>query len=283
MKGRYFLSYCFYECRSTQKWVTILFKHPLFLKNKNNMLLLRLFIILSFSLTSVLINGQIPKHLFNEVSEETYKSKDFKSKIKPIKERIGVYSFGMSEGEWELVILENSDNLILQIWDGPWANNLYTKDQCFQRQCRTFNKVTVQGNKILFGNYSGLFADFTDKEKTIHSLLLFCDPIQGRNYGKDSAEVGQFLSSSTSYYNDKERYQLSLYIQPDNYFNRKTKTELKILRNTIYANYGLIFQAGGEMEKYFKNKNWYNPFQKDVSNCLTEIEKINIQTIARLE
>ena len=247
------------------------------------MLLLRLFLLISFSFSAVISNGQIPKHLFNEVSEETYNSKDFRSKIKPIKQRIGVYSFGMSEGEWEFVILENGDSLIVQIWDGTWANNLYTKEQCFQRQCRTFNKVTVQGNKILFGNYSGLFADYTEKQKTKNALLLFGDPIQERNYGKDSAEVGHFLSSSNSYYNDKERYQLSLYIQPENYFNGKTKAELKILRNTIYANYGLLFQPGGEMEKYFRNKNWYNPFQKDVSNCLTEIEKRNIQTIVRLE
>lgn len=240
-----------------------------------------LFFIL-FGFTSALVFGQIPKHLFNEVSEKTYNPKDFTSKIKPIKERVGVYVFGMSEGEWEFVILKNNDRLIIQIWDGIWATNLYTQEQCFQRQCRTFNNVTVEGNKILFGNYSGIFTDFT-KQKTTNTLLLFCDPIKERNYGKDSAEVGHHLSSANVYYDDKELYQLSLIIQPENYFQAKTKAALKIMRNTIYANYGLIFQAGGEMEKYFKHKNWYNPFQKDVSNCLTQIEKINLQTIARLE
>ena len=40
------------------------------------------------------------------------------------------------------------------------------------------------------------------------------------------------------------------------------------MRNTIYANYGLMFQAGGEMEKYFRKKNWYNPYLKDVSNFM---------------
>lgn len=245
--------------------------------------MLRLFILLNFSLTAVLLNGQIPKHLFNEVSEEIFKSKDFKSKIRPIKQRIGVYSFGMSEGEWQFVILENGENLIVQIWDLTWAINLYTKEQCLQRKCRTFNEVKVQGNKILFGNYSGLFADFTEKQKSVNALLLFSDPIQARNYGKDSAEVGYFLSTSNSYYSDNERYQLSVYIQPDNYFKGKTKAELKILRNTIFANYGLIFQAGGEMEKYFRKKIWYNPFLKNVSNCLTDIEAKNMLTIARLE
>ena len=59
--------------------------------------MLQLFMVLSFSLPAVLLNGQIPKYLFNEVSEKTYKLKDFKSKYKPIKQRIGVYSFGISE------------------------------------------------------------------------------------------------------------------------------------------------------------------------------------------
>jgi hypothetical protein len=58
---------------------------------------------------------------------------------------------------------------------------------------------------------------------------------------------------------------------------------LKILRNTIYANYGLIFQKGGEMEKYFSRKEWYQAWQKDVSNCLTYIEKINLNTLKKFE
>ena len=41
--------------------------------------------------------------------------------------------------------------------------------------------------------------------------------------------------------------------------------------------------ASGEMEKYFSKKNWYNPYLKDVSNYLTDIETKNILTIARLE
>ncbi|NOT93479.1 YARHG domain-containing protein [Ferruginibacter sp.] len=234
-------------------------------------------------MTTTFSLGQIPKYLFNEVTEETYNTKDFTSDVKPIKQRIGVYHFGESEGEWDFVILQNEDSLNIQIWNGTWATNLYTKKQCWQRQCKTFNKVSVEGNKILFGEYSGLFTAHKYENKTTNALLLFCDPIEERNYGKDSAEVGHYSTSIDIFYDDKERYQLSINVQPDNYFKGKTKQELKIMRNTIYANYGLIFQAGGEMEKYFRKKDWYNPFLKDVSNCLTDIEKKNIQAIARLE
>jgi YARHG domain-containing protein len=261
----------------------ILFDHSRIVKFDNKMPSARELLTIILALTSISSFGQIPKHLFNENSGETYNSKDFTSKTKPIKQRVGVYHFGESEGEWDFVVLQNGDSLIIQIWDGTWATNLFTKKQCWQRQCKTFNKVTVQGNKIFFDNFSGLFTDFKYESKTTNALILFCDPIQERNYGKDSAEVGHFSKSVDIFYHDKELYQLSLTIKPDNYFNGKTKQELKIMRNTVYAKYGLIFQAGGEMERYFRNKDWYNPFQKDVSNCLTEIEKRNIQTITRLE
>ena len=234
-------------------------------------------------MTSLYSFGQIPKYLFNEVSEEAYNPKDFTSKIKPIKERVGVYHFGMSEGEWDFVIIQNDDSLIVQIWDGIWANNLYTKEQCWQRKCRTFNRVIVEGNKLMFGNYQGQFAEFKEKNITTNALLLFCDPILEKNYGKDSAEVGHYSTKTAIFFDDKDLYELSLTIKPANYFKDKTKHELKIMRNIVYAKYGLIFQKGGEMENYFKNKNWYNPFLNDVSNCLTEIEKKNILTITRLE
>jgi len=245
--------------------------------------LARQLLIVILLLSSAPSFGQIPKHLFNEVSGEEYNPKDFSIKIKPLKQRIGVYHFGESEGEWDFVILQNSDSLIVQIWDGTWGKNYYTKNITWLRQCRTFNNVPVQGNKFYFSQYSGQFVDCKEDNKWINALLLFCDPIGGRNYGKDSAEVGYYSTSVDTFYSDKDYYELSLAVQPESYFAGESKQELKIMRNTIYAKYGLIFEAGGEMEKYFRKKEWYDPFQKDVSNCVTEIESKNIQTIARLE
>jgi len=148
---------------------------------------------------------------------------------------------------------------------------------------RRLTKFQFEATKFILEIIADFLLNINTKKTTTNALLLFCDPIQERTYGKDSAEVGHYSTSIDTFYDNKERYQLSMSVQPDNYFKDKTKQELKIKRNTIYANYGLIFQAGGEMEKYFRQKNWYNPFQKDVSNCLTDIERKNIQTIARLE
>lgn len=247
------------------------------------MLLARQFIVLIFVLSGATLFGQIPKHLFNGSSGEEYNPKDFSVRSKPINQRIGVYHFGESEGEWDLIVLQYNDTLIVQLWEGTWGKNHYTKKETWLRDCKTFNKVIIEGNKVSFGKYSAQFADCKEGDKWINALMLFWNPIEGRNYGKDSAEVGYHISSLASFYGEKDYGKLSVAVQPESYFSGKSKSELKIMRNTIYAKYGLIFQSGGEMEKYFRKKEWYNPFQKDVSHCVTEIESRNIQTITRLE
>jgi len=229
--------------------------------------------------------AQIPKNLFNGSTEEAYDPKKFSSNTISINQRIGTYHFGESEGEWDLIVLRNGDSLIIQIWTGGWGKNYYTQKEAWLRKCQTFNTVIVKGNKFQFGKYNGQFADYKEENNsTTRALLLLSDPIyEKRNYIKDSAEVGFYSTDLNTFYGDRDFYILSLSILPETYFSKKSKQELKIMRNAIYAKYGLIFQEGGDMEKYFRKKDWYNPYQKDVSACLTEIEKKNIETISRLE
>ncbi|GAB2812166.1 hypothetical protein GCM10027043_09600 [Ferruginibacter profundus] len=227
--------------------------------------------------------SQVPKHIFNESSGEEFVSKNFTSKIKPVKQRSGVYHFGESEGEWDLVVLCNNDSLIIQLWSGFWGDNYYSKKQEWFHLCSTFNTVTVDGNKFYFGKYSGQFTEYKEDKIATNTILLFGDPIGERTYGKDSAEAGFYSSTAATFFDNKEYYQLSLSVQPDTYFAGKTKQQLKIMRNSILAKYGLLFQAGGEMEKYFRKKEWYRPFKKEVGDCLTTIEQKNIATILKLE
>lgn len=248
----------------------------------------RLFILTLSVLASYFTSAQLPKHIFNEVTGEEFNPKDFSSQSKPIKQRLGVYHFGDSESEWDLVILSLNDSLIIQLFNGSWGENQLTKKATWLRNCQTFNTVTVTGNKFYFGKYSGMFAEMKEGKNTTKALLLFSDPIGGRNYGKDSAEVGfsHRLSTVDDFFSgqsEKDYYKLSTAVQPESFFSKRSKQELKIMRNSVYAKYGLIFQAGGEMQKYFRKKQWYAPHRKDVSDCLTEIEKRNLQTIARVE
>ncbi|MCG8210951.1 YARHG domain-containing protein [Tenacibaculum finnmarkense] len=61
----------------------------------------------------------------------------------------------------------------------------------------------------------------------------------------------------------------------------KSKKELKILRNEIFARKGFIFSEEGEMDKYFRNKKWYLPISKNV--ILNYIEKKNVSLIKLYE
>lgn len=237
-----------------------------------------------FFLITLSVFGQIPKNIFNEVTEEKFDSKKFTNSSKTLTQNIGVYHFGDSESEWNLVFFPYNESVIIQIWNGTWAKDQNTNNPIWLQKCQTFNDVKVKDNKFYFGIYSGQFVEFKGEENSkIKSVLLFSDPIKGINYKKDSAEVGFYSTTTDTFFDDKERYQLSLKIQPESYFINKTKQELKVLRNTIFANYGLIFQKGGEMDKYFRKREWYQSWQKDVSNCLTEIEKKNLETIKKFE
>ncbi len=237
-----------------------------------------------FLLTTDSLFGQIPKFIFNEVNGEEFDCNYFSFSKKTFEQNVGVYHFGESEGEWSLVFLSFEDSLIIQVRNGFWSELPGFENQFFWiTKCQTFNNVKIKDDKFYFGIYSGQFADYKVGKYETRAVLLFSDPINGRNYKNDSAEVGFYLTSIDTFFDNKDRYDLSLEVKPEDYFLNKTKLELKILRNTIYANYGLIFQSGGDMDKYFSSKDWYRGWRNDVSYCLTEIEKRNLAILKRFE
>jgi len=61
-----------------------------------------------------------------------------------------------------------------------------------------------------------------------------------------------------------------------------TKEELRILRNTIYAKYGYIFQSK-ELSKHFSRFVWYKPQFSNVDKRLNEYDKKIIEIIREIE
>jgi hypothetical protein len=57
-----------------------------------------------------------------------------------------------------------------------------------------------------------------------------------------------------------------------------TPQELRILRNEIFAKKGYIFKSA-DLRQHFKKFDWYTPISKDVSESLSILEKLNIQTL----
>jgi hypothetical protein len=62
----------------------------------------------------------------------------------------------------------------------------------------------------------------------------------------------------------------------------RTRWELKIMRNEIFARHGCRFQTE-EMRRYFNEQEWYEPRYDEVSSRLTEVEIANIELIKQYE
>jgi hypothetical protein len=65
----------------------------------------------------------------------------------------------------------------------------------------------------------------------------------------------------------------------------KSKEELSIMRNRIYAHYGYRFRRD-DLFNYFKIYSWYDPFTSDPGplwNRFSDIEQYNIEFIKRHE
>ena len=66
-----------------------------------------------------------------------------------------------------------------------------------------------------------------------------------------------------------------------NFLNLKNE-ELRILRNTIYAKYGYIFQSN-DLSEHFNRFIWYNPQYNNVDEKLTEYDWFIIEIIRKIE
>jgi len=61
-----------------------------------------------------------------------------------------------------------------------------------------------------------------------------------------------------------------------------SQSDLRILRNTIFARYGRIFTSQ-DLTRHFRQFAWYNPIHSNVDRFLTATDKENIHRIQELE
>lgn len=60
------------------------------------------------------------------------------------------------------------------------------------------------------------------------------------------------------------------------------KSELRLMRNEIFARYGYLFKDI-KLQAHFSKMHWYIPIGKDVNKYLTQLEKDNIELIQEFE
>ncbi len=62
-----------------------------------------------------------------------------------------------------------------------------------------------------------------------------------------------------------------------------SKSELKLMRNEIFARHGFVFKHGGELDNYFRGQNWYHANPNYSNDSLNLYEKANIHIIVEEE
>ena len=116
---------------------------------------------------------------------------------------------------------------------------------------------------------------FVYKNQPPISSLLNKAKLKGTEYeeyvkSKESDETKHGTDSKNPYAWLKER------LATENDLIGRTKEDIKIMRNTIFAMHGYIFKSQ-DVKEYFSKKSWYKPQKEDVNSELSAIENKNIQ------
>lgn len=186
-----------------------------------------------------------------------------------------VYHFGDSEWESKLILISGLDKWYAQIESGSWSGN--GNDLTWVYSYENLTNVRVIGNKFFSDKTNGEFVYYDGKEGRIKGLKVY-----ESWSGEDRFEIGHQLNSIQSIYSGKFP-QASLRLLSAEELQMMSKNDLKIMRNEIFARYGYKFKAGGEMDSYFQQQDWYKKQHDIVNDFLTHLEKENIKLIKEIE
>ena len=188
----------------------------------------------------------------------------------------GVYFYGISEGESIVTLAIENDKIDLQVSNS--GSEIYYNGQFagWERNIENYTNISINGNKFYSDQSDGEFVTY----KGIKCLKLEKPPIDLYDEKYELGEInrkpketyfsGNYISTKFELLNSQKLQSVSL-------------QELKIMRNEIFARYGYKFKDGGQMNEYFKNQDWYTTSNLDINNCLTTIEKANIEIIKKIE
>ncbi len=187
----------------------------------------------------------------------------------------GVYHFGESESESELILIVNPEGITAQIRAGHWNKDVTAWIQEFHN----LTNVRINGPLFLSDQTNGSFVTYEKAGQLFYGLLLN-NPWSGGEPGV--SEIGIRIQDLAHYHNGRFPEASRRPLKKIDLMT-KSPEELRIMRNEIFARYGYIFRPGGEMNRYFRQQNWYLPQHEDVSAFLTDLEKDNITRILAME
>lgn len=141
--------------------------------------------------------------------------------------------------------------------------NLKEETNTYKKENRTSNKNSMPKNDNI---------DVNNDENTFNSEETFEEYIEENddNYNETSEGYETILSERKISTSD---------------LSHKSKKELEIMRNSIYARYGYIFNRE-DLYDYFSQFSWYNPYTSDMSeiyNQMSSVEQYNVKFIKEFE
>lgn len=190
-------------------------------------------------------------------------------------EYTGTYHFGFSEGECELRVFVDDTLHIAQKTCYDWRDSIG-----FINTYYNFSNVQIKGNKFFSDETNGEFVILSQGIST-HAGLLVYKPWTDQFY--EGGEFGSILPDEDGVYLPGDYPEASLRVLDEEELRKLSSEKLKIIRNEIFARYGYVFKKGGDMYEHFSTKDWYQPLYTFVGQWFTAIERMNIETIQKIE
>ncbi|UII27024.1 YARHG domain-containing protein [Fulvivirga maritima] len=187
----------------------------------------------------------------------------------------GTYHFGDSELESSLVIVMTAEGSYAQIRSKTWSLKLND----WYYEFRNLDSVQIIDNRFFSAQTNGAFMIYSQDGQVIRTLKVdspWSEIIEPGNY-----ELGYRYGSLKRYY-EGDYIQGSTQILTIKELEKLSFDQLTLLKNEIYARYGLIFNDR-TLRKHFRQKEWYKEKYESVEGFLTQLEKNNIINIEIVE
>ena len=187
-----------------------------------------------------------------------------------------VYHFGDSEMESDLILVFGMNKDYAQIKSSSWSDD----GKAWIWHYENLTNVRIVGYKFYSDKTNGEFVIYDNGKKVVKGLKVY-------NSWSGLTETGEYEIGTKSYpitdYYSGEFTQASRRLLSKAELLKISKSDLKIIRNEIFARYGYKFNTGGEMDLYFKSQNWYSGQHDNVNDFLSDLEKANTKLILQIE
>jgi len=123
-------------------------------------------------------------------------------------------------------------------------------------------------------------------KKTITALLIACCIFSGCSKTPQSTSASNANSSTMLSLSDKAKLAEERIVNGESVNENDVKdleaTELRILRNAVFARHGRKYDSEG-LGAYFNNRSWYKPRDDYSDNALTPLDRANVKLILAVE